>query len=64
MVVWVPDWPVVALSRDGDDPLEASLPIAIFARLSNLSASAVLPSERYLSAALEAFADYVVGRSA
>ena len=32
LVVWVPDWPVVALSRDGDDPLEASLPIAIFAK--------------------------------
>lgn len=32
LVVWVPDWPIVALSRDGDDPIDGSLPIAIFAK--------------------------------
>ncbi len=30
LVVWVPDWPVVALTRDGDDPPDPELPIAIF----------------------------------
>lgn len=32
LVVWVPDWPVVALTRDGDDPPDPALPIAIFAK--------------------------------
>ncbi|WP_454111434.1 Y-family DNA polymerase [Microbacterium aurum] len=30
LVVWVPDWPVVALTRDGDEPLDAAEPIAVF----------------------------------
>ncbi|WP_431805214.1 DNA polymerase Y family protein [Microbacterium sp. bgisy203] len=30
LVVWVPDWPIVALGRDGDDPLDPELPIAVF----------------------------------
>ncbi|MGB4780245.1 MAG: DNA polymerase Y family protein, partial [Microbacterium sp.] len=30
LVVWVPDWPIVALTRDGDEPLDAALPIAVF----------------------------------
>lgn len=29
LVVWVPDWPVVALTRDGDDPPDAASPIAV-----------------------------------
>jgi len=29
IVVWVPDWPVVALTRDGEDPPDAALPIAV-----------------------------------
>ena len=32
LVVWVPDWPIVALSRDGDDPPPQGAPIAIFAK--------------------------------
>ena len=32
LVVWVPDWPIVALARDGDEPWDVSLPIAIFAK--------------------------------
>lgn len=30
LVVWVPDWPIVALTRDGDEPLNAEEPIAVF----------------------------------
>ncbi|MGV9193638.1 DNA polymerase Y family protein [Microbacterium sp. MC2] len=30
LVVWVPDWPVVAVTRDGDDPPDANEPIAVF----------------------------------
>ena len=30
VVVWVPDWPIVALTRDGDDPLDTSAPVAVF----------------------------------
>jgi len=30
LIVWVPDWPIVALSRDGDDPLDVAEPIAVF----------------------------------
>ena len=29
LVVWVPDWPVVALTRDGQSPPDAALPIAV-----------------------------------
>ncbi|MFV0375481.1 DNA polymerase Y family protein [Microbacterium sp.] len=29
LVAWVPDWPVVALTRDGDDPPDPDLPIAV-----------------------------------
>ena len=45
LVVWVPDWPVVALSRDGDDPLEASLPIAIFAKGAVVACSSAARAE-------------------
>ncbi len=30
LVVWVPDWSIVALTRDGDEPLNAAEPIAVF----------------------------------
>lgn len=30
LVVWVPDWPVVALTRDGDTPPDPLEPIAVF----------------------------------
>lgn len=30
--MWVPDWPIVALARDGDDPLDPAEPIAVFAK--------------------------------
>lgn len=30
LVAWVPDWPVVALTRDGDDPPDPQEPIAVF----------------------------------
>jgi protein ImuB len=30
LVVWVPDWPVVALTRDGDEPPSPDQPIAVF----------------------------------
>jgi protein ImuB len=29
LVVWVPDWPVVALTRDGQSPPDPALPIAV-----------------------------------
>lgn len=29
LVVWVPDWPVLALCRDGVDPPDAALPLAV-----------------------------------
>lgn len=32
LVVWVPDWPIVALTRDGDDPPDPDAPIAVFAK--------------------------------
>lgn len=32
LVVWVPDWPVVALTRDGVSPPDPALPIAVFAK--------------------------------
>ncbi|WP_434810111.1 DNA polymerase Y family protein [Microbacterium sp. bgisy189] len=32
LVVWMPDWPVVALTRDGDDPPDPALPIAVFSK--------------------------------
>ncbi|MFT4051217.1 MAG: DNA polymerase Y family protein [Microbacterium sp.] len=32
IVLWVPDWPVVALMRDGDERPEASAPLAVLAR--------------------------------
>jgi len=31
-VLWVPDWPVIALARDGDDPPSTDSPVAIFAK--------------------------------
>lgn len=32
LVLWVPDWPIVALARDGDDPLDPAEAIAVFAK--------------------------------
>ncbi len=45
MVVWVPDWPIVALFRDGDDPPEPGAPIAVFAKGAVVACSASARAE-------------------
>lgn len=45
LVVWVPDWPVVALVRDGDDPLDPELPIAVFEKGAVAACSAAARAE-------------------
>lgn len=45
LVLWVPDWPIVALTREGDEPLAASLPIAIFAKGTVVACSAAARAE-------------------
>lgn len=45
LVVWVPDWPIVALSRDGDDPPPQGAPIAIFAKGAVVACSAAARAE-------------------
>lgn len=45
LVVWVPDWPVVALARDGDDPPDPASPIAIFAKGAVVSCSPAARAE-------------------
>ncbi|PZU48787.1 MAG: nucleotidyltransferase [Microbacterium sp.] len=45
LVVWVPDWPVVALTRDGDDPLDPDLPIAVFEKGAVAACSAAARAE-------------------
>lgn len=45
LVLWVPDWPIVALTREGDEPLEASLPIAVFAKGMVVACSAAAREE-------------------
>ncbi|KXZ61104.1 DNA polymerase IV [Microbacterium laevaniformans] len=40
LVVWVPDWPIVATTRDGDDPLDAAEPIAVFEKGTVVACSA------------------------
>ncbi|MFT4134990.1 DNA polymerase Y family protein [Microbacterium sp.] len=40
LVVWVPDWPVVALAREGDAPLDPAAPIAVLEHGSVASCSA------------------------
>lgn len=45
LVVWVPDWPVVALTRDGEDPPDPAEPIAVFAKGAVISCSAAARDE-------------------
>ncbi|WP_061782284.1 Y-family DNA polymerase [Microbacterium hominis] len=45
LVVWVPDWPIVALTRDGDDPLDADGPIAVFEKGMVVACSAAARAE-------------------
>jgi protein ImuB len=45
LVVWVPDWPVVALTRDGVDPPDPALPIAVFDKGMVLACSAAARAE-------------------
>jgi protein ImuB len=45
MVVWVPDWPVVALTRDGESPPDAAGPIAVLHKGAVLSCSAAARAE-------------------
>lgn len=45
LIVWVPDWPVVALTRDGDDPPDPDLPIAVFAKGAVAACSAAARAE-------------------
>lgn len=45
LVVWVPDWPVVALTRDGQSPPDAALPIAVIEKGMVVSCSAAARAE-------------------
>ncbi|MBN9224142.1 MAG: nucleotidyltransferase [Microbacterium sp. SCN 70-27] len=45
VVVWVPDWPIVALTRDGDDPLDTSAPVAVFEKGAVVACSAAARGE-------------------
>ena len=45
LVVWVPDWPIVALARDGDDPPDPAAPIAVFAKGVVMACSAAARAE-------------------
>ena len=45
LVVWVPDWPVVALTRDGQSPPDPSLPIAVIEKGAVISCSASARAE-------------------
>ncbi len=45
LIVWVPDWPVVALTRDGEAPPDAALPIAVFAKGAVTACSAAARAE-------------------
>ncbi len=40
LVLWVPDWPVVATTRDGESPLDAAAPIAVIHKGAVLACSA------------------------
>ncbi|GAA1659388.1 DNA polymerase Y family protein [Microbacterium flavum] len=44
LVVWVPDWPIVALSR-GEEPIDTSSPVAIFAKGVVVACSAAARAE-------------------
>ncbi|CAN7347923.1 DNA polymerase Y family protein [Microbacterium sp. LjRoot45] len=45
LVVWVPDWPIIALTRDGIDPPDPGLPIAVFEKGMVLACSAAARAE-------------------
>lgn len=45
LVVWVPDWPIVALTRDGVSPPDPSLPLAVFAKGEVIACSAAARAE-------------------
>ncbi|MFT4215434.1 MAG: DNA polymerase Y family protein [Microbacterium sp.] len=45
LVVWIPDWPVVALARDGEDPLEEDQPIAVLEKGAVAACSAAARAE-------------------
>ena len=45
LVVWVPDWPVVAVTRDGQSPLDAATPIAVMHKGAVLACSAAARAE-------------------
>jgi len=45
LVLWLPDWPIVALTRDGDDPLDPAAPIAVLAKNTVLASSAAARDE-------------------
>lgn len=45
LVLWFPDWPVTALTRDGTAPVEAALPIAVIDRGAVIACSAAARAE-------------------
>ncbi|HYP72738.1 MAG TPA: DNA polymerase Y family protein, partial [Microbacterium sp.] len=45
LVLWLPDWPVVALTRDGDDPLDPAAPVAVLEKNTVLASSAAARAE-------------------
>ncbi len=45
LVIWVPDWPVIALTREGDEPLDTSQPIAVFDKGAVLACSPAARAE-------------------
>ena len=45
LVVWVPDWPVVALDRDGEEQMPHEGPVAVFAKGAVVACSAAARAE-------------------
>lgn len=45
MVVWVPDWPIVAVTRDGDDPPDPYQPLMVVDKGAVVAASAAARAE-------------------
>ncbi len=45
LVVWVPDWPVVALTREGESPADAAAPIAVIGKGAVVSCSPAARAE-------------------
>ena len=45
LVVWMPDWPVIALTRDGPHPLDPAAPVAVIEKNLVVACSATARAE-------------------